>query len=474
MNSKTPMVVLICLAALCGALAATAAEPSAAATASMPPVPSWVPDPAQREGLRRSLTLLASSTPENRHKVRVLFYGQSITQQGWWEDVAGYLRRTYPHADLVVENRAIGGHSSQLLVKTAEADLYPFQPDLLIFHVYGSHIDYETIIRRVRERTCADIVLQTDHITRDASLAEPTDPASLTPKQWDPWMNHVFLPSTAAKYGACRADIHNLWKDYLRAHQMAASNLLSDAVHLNARGSWLMAQLLNAYLAPLPAKPGYQPLDNPRVRTKLLRVEPSAQEATVEFRGTRVDLLFRRDARNSVEVTLDGQKPSARGELYGFSRVSAFPQSDWPLLLKVGAQAPLVAERWTLRLSEVSADGKVCRFALSGSVTGEDGAGVSTNRFVSRSGRVVIEPGDWNLAYCVSVYKRPLAENWTVAWDAALRGADSAVKPATAPGAESVVTLACGLAPGPHTLVLRGASLWTDAAAVRIYDPAAP
>ena len=110
-----------------------------------------------------------------------------------------YLRSTYTNANLIIENRAIGGHSSQLLVKTAEADLYPFQPDLLIFHVYGSHLEYENIIRRVRERTCADILLQTDHLTQDRSLTEETDPAKLSPAQWDPWMNHVFLPSHRRK-----------------------------------------------------------------------------------------------------------------------------------------------------------------------------------------------------------------------------------------------------------------------------------
>jgi hypothetical protein len=159
------------------------------------------------------------STPGDRKTVRVLFYGQSITQQDWWKEVANYLRSTYTNANLVIENRAIGGHASQLLVKTAEADLYPFQPDLLIFHVYGSHLEYENIIRRVRERTCADILLQTDHITSDGSLTEETNPAKLAPKQWDAWMNHVFLPQTAAKYGACRADIHEMWKDYQRIKQ---------------------------------------------------------------------------------------------------------------------------------------------------------------------------------------------------------------------------------------------------------------
>lgn len=110
------------------------------AAISYPALPPWQPDPDQREHLRRSLTLLGTSTPADRKTVRVLFYGQSITQQAWWKEVEHYLRATYLNANLIVENRAIGGHSSQLLVKTAEADLYPFQPDLLIFHVYGSCI----------------------------------------------------------------------------------------------------------------------------------------------------------------------------------------------------------------------------------------------------------------------------------------------------------------------------------------------
>jgi hypothetical protein len=95
-----------------------------------PAIPSWQPDPAQHENLRRSLTLLNESTPENRRTVRVLFYGQSITEQAWWQGVAQYLRATYPNANLIISNLALGGHASQLLVKTAEADLYPFQPDL--------------------------------------------------------------------------------------------------------------------------------------------------------------------------------------------------------------------------------------------------------------------------------------------------------------------------------------------------------
>jgi hypothetical protein len=107
------------------------------------PAPRWLGDTNKRgHGIQRTTTLLATSTPTKRNTVRILFYGQSITEQNWWQAVADDLRRRFPHANLIIENRALGGHSSQLLVKTAEADLYPFYPDLLIFHVFGSHLDY--------------------------------------------------------------------------------------------------------------------------------------------------------------------------------------------------------------------------------------------------------------------------------------------------------------------------------------------
>ena len=452
----------------CACLLWNAALPAAISYPSPPP---WQPDPKEREHLRRSLTLLETSTPADRKTVRVLFYGQSITQQAWWKEVEQYLRATYTNANLIVENRAIGGHSSQLLVKTAEADLYPFQPDLLIFHVYGSHIEYENIIRRVRERTCADILLQTDHITTDASLTEETDPAKLTPKQWDPWMNHVFLPATAAKYGACRADIHELWKAYLKAHALKAAELLRDGAHLNARGEWLMAELLEAYLAPLPPKAGYDPLNEPRVRTVALRPAAGQESLRLEFTGTRADLLFKPNVKETTSVLVDGKPPSAIPELYGFTRVSAFPMSDWPVLLRVEAASPLVAEDWSLKIDQASPDGKFCHFSVRGSATGEDGEGVSTNRFVSGSGRVVIEPADWNVAYCVAVFKRALPENHVATWRATLRGADTVEPPAATPGTEACVTVAQSLAPGRHWLELRGAHLAEQIRAARFYSP---
>src|SRR5687767_10296664 len=54
-------------------------------------------------GIQRTMTLLVTSTPQRRNKVRILFYGQSITEQDWSKQVTADLRRRFPHADLEVE-----------------------------------------------------------------------------------------------------------------------------------------------------------------------------------------------------------------------------------------------------------------------------------------------------------------------------------------------------------------------------------
>ena len=125
MSKFLPFSVLFLCMVLTDALGAD--QPTAYPPAKFGDTSSW------GRNIQRTMRLLATSTPQKRNTVRILFYGQSITEQNWWQAVADDLRRRFPHANLVIENRALGGFASQLLVKTAETDLYPFYPDLLIF-----------------------------------------------------------------------------------------------------------------------------------------------------------------------------------------------------------------------------------------------------------------------------------------------------------------------------------------------------
>ncbi len=256
------------------------------------------------KNIQRTMRLLATSTAEQRNTVRILFYGQSITEQKWAKLVEEDLRRRFPHANLVVENRALGGFASQMLVKTAETDLYPFQPDLLIFHVYGSHDKYEDIIRRTRERTTAEILMQNDHVTKPADLTEETDAAKLPPagKHWDAFMNHNWLPSLAKKYGAELCDQRALWKAYLTENKLEPKSLLKDSVHLNAHGEWFMAECVKAYLRHDP-KLGPSPAED---WVKTYEVGEDVRWADgklrLDFDGSRVEVVLqagRNGARRS-------------------------------------------------------------------------------------------------------------------------------------------------------------------------------
>ena len=86
--------------------------------------------------IQRTMNLLANSTPENPNTVKILVYGQSLSEQDWWLKVKENLKNRFPDANLIMENKAIGGFASQILVKTMERDLLDFYPDLVIFHVF--------------------------------------------------------------------------------------------------------------------------------------------------------------------------------------------------------------------------------------------------------------------------------------------------------------------------------------------------
>ncbi len=429
--------------------------------------------------VQRTMRLLAESTPQKRNTVRVLFYGQSITEQKWAQMVADDLRARFPHANLVTENRALGGFSSQLLVRTAETDLYPFQPDLLIFHVYGSHDKYEDIIRRTRERTCAEILIQTDHVTKPADLTEETDAAKVPIQsgKWDAFFNYNHLPSVARKYSAELCDQRTLWKRYLTDHALEPKALLKDNVHLNAHGEFAMAEFVKAHLRHDP-KLGPSPAEG---WVKTLEIGKDAQWANgklrVEFEGNRVDVICKAGTAAPASVTIDGRKPSAFPELYGFTPATTKPEGKWPVkwpvVAPINSEKLLLTEDWTLAVKRADpANEKLLSFTLTGSKTGPDGEGRSDQKFVSKSGRVVIAPEDWNANYSLALAGiKPVPDQFTVKWSVVPHFVDDFVSPGVKdPAIETTVTLAQGLPNTKHTLEITGGA--ETIAALRIYRPA--
>lgn len=443
---------------------------------NFPDVTSW------GRNIQRTMRLLATSTPERRNTVRILFYGQSITEQNWAKLVEDDLRRRFPHANLVNENRALGGFASQMLVRTAETDLYPFQPDLLIFHVFGAHDKYEDIIRRVRERTTAEILQQNDHVTKPADLTEETDPAKVPIQsgKWDAFMNQNWLPSLAKKYGTELCDQRGLWKRYLADNSLEPKALLRDDVHLNAHGEFVMAEFVKAFLRYDP-KLGPSPAEG---WVKTIEIGREAQWADgklrIEFEGSRVDAICKPGTATRAVVKIDGRKPSEIPALYGFTRAVTKPEGKWPvkwpIIAPIQAEKPLLLEDWTLEVKRADpANEKLLAFTLTGSRTGSDGEGRSDQRFVSKSGRIVITPEDWNASYALALAGiKPVPERVTVKWSVVPWFVDEIVSPGVKdPAIEATVILAQGLPNGKHTLEISGGPD-TPITALRVYRPPLP
>lgn len=404
-------------------------------------------------GLWRVRQRMESSAPERRNMVRVLFYGQSITLQSWWKLVAGSLRERFPHADFEFANRAHGGFASPMLRRPMIHDIPTFYPDLIVFHDYGGEAEYEEIIRYIRANTTAEIALQTDHVTWLPSGGSDT-PEETRRYEWHERHNTEWLPALVRTLGLELIDVRTGWRRHLAAQGQAPKSLLRDSVHLNAEGDRLMARLVGEALLKKASKPP----EGWRDPVTDIPVQWKDGRAVIEFEGNRVEALAARGQRQPwtrARVLIDGKKPSEHQGVYHHMLPTHATGVDWPWFIQVGRQAPLAAEEWTVTILETDEANKVVRSKVRGSVTGEDGVGVSTERFVSRSGRVVIEAGDWHLARAYSLRKVLTPVGALCRWRTVMLAADDYTPPAIEDATrEHPVVLASGLTNGRHRLEL--------------------
>jgi hypothetical protein len=398
--------------------------------------------------IARTMHLLASSTPERPNEVRVLVYGQSISKQAWWLEVKGYLRERYPHADLVMENRAIGGFHSPRLVRCAAHDVRLFYPDLIIFHDYGPRDVYETIVRAMRRETTAEIMIQTDHVgaTQD-----------------DAWHNehsYEWLPALCDELGLELVAVRKNWKRYLAEQDLEPAALLRDNVHLNDDGNALMAAIINAHFVLVEAAG-----EDPQGLVEVLRAgesfDATGDAVEVDFTGNRVDLVP--EQALNVEVLLDGAPPSRAAAGYVAERPwldrSWPPKVGLPVRIDLGDPASGAPEReadeWTIKVTDVVDNGREIGFELFSGRHGFDGGGRSDADFVSDSGRIVLERSAWFVRETPEFFHMlPAVEvGEEITFAVCFMGRDAAQ---TAPGSSLPVTVVqlAGAAGGEHRLKL--------------------
>lgn len=411
--------------------------------------------------IQRAMARMAESTPAKPATVRFEFYGQSITVQTWTQIVQGELSKRFPSVKFSFVNPSIGGYHAGLLLRTAEHDLYPWYPDILVFHVYGSVDKYEEIVRNARARTTAEIVLWTSHLGSGDTLDKNPDTDARI----------VRIREIAKRYDCTLIDVRRKWIAYITEKNIPPQALLKDVVHLNGDGIRLMA----AFIAPqfvrapeLATTPQAGtvtdvPLDSPAV------TKGADGSLTLAFQGNRVVAISAGGGAGAAEVLLDGEPMAGRRELWAVTRPSNAPMVWWPAINQVRCEKPALTEDWTLTcLHDSTPDGKKIHFRLVGSKTGPDGEGFSDAEFVSTSGRAVFSPVDFSIAEGVGYSKTTLPEGFQVTWQTYPLFTEK-YEPQPA-GTETVLVQNCANA--AHKLTLKGSAEKLGIAAFRVYAPA--
>jgi len=434
--------------------------------------------------IQRTMTLLATSTPEKRNHVRVLFYGQSVTRNPWWEDVANDLRERFPNADLEIENRAIGGYGGPVLINTAEFDLYPFYPDLVIFHVWSGVESghQEKLIRRIRERTTAEVLLWTSNLRWPGDVPPDGDPQSEAVQRVDAQDQAIsdLYFRLGEELGCEVADVRGGIQKYLADHDLVVKDTIRDTVHPNELGNFLIAELVKPHLRydpDFPTEPWEDLVTDVAVdEGRVTRGDDGS--LTLTFEGNRIDVIAAQtdeEDLGSASVLIDGKAPSEFPELYYHTRPSPTPVAGRPAFNRIEHEAPLQVETWTAKILECDPTEGVdtLRYEVIGSKTGPDGVGDHKERFVSNSGRVIIPANMWMVNWSLRYRDETLPEDYEVTWETKPLFTDVYEAPVTEDASlEYTTMLAQGLENAEHTVTLipngDGA---LPIAAFRVYRP---
>jgi hypothetical protein len=143
-------------------------------------------------------------------------------------------------------------------------------------------------------------------------------------------------------------------------------------------------------------------------RTRERRIDAKPPEAlaagnkgaalTIEFTGSRIDLIGRRSANGgTAKVLIDG-KPADQAPVFTVTYVKPNPKNApappnpprdrSPHLVELGEN--IVPQSWTITMASDTGD-----YELVGSVTGPDGKGNAFKPFTSTSGQIRIDPAWW-------------------------------------------------------------------------------
>jgi hypothetical protein len=435
--------------------------------------------------LSRTLNLLQTSTPYRRHRVRILYYGQSITRDAgnapeeWYRKVTKWLEHRYPNADIETQMLAVGGFDAKAMQGPSRMDLPAFYPDLILWQNYGKYPDKADTLQWWRENTTAEIGIHNWHC---GGLEKQLNSNKSIER-----MAYVYIPDLAKRFGAELIDLRTPWRKRWNEQNTESKQLTSDGVHLGPVGSQWYAEFNEAYLNHDPKVP-VDPLQMVKTLVVGRDVQWNGKTLTVPFQGNRIEVLAQPGTNSpfaTAVIRIDGKKPSQFAEAYVFSRPNDAVDHDWPWQTAspsaIDSAAPRLLEDWTLTIESIDYPNKrsavACTFSVSGSLTQKDGVGSCDRRFVSNSGRVVIDPSAWAHLWDAkhANAKTTLSRGAQFHWKVLPLHSDTyptVNSNPTDPAHEHWTLLASGISNTNHTLTLTATGdMAPPIAEVRVYRP---
>ena len=310
--------------------------------------------------IARTMYLLESSTAQNPNTVKIAVTGQSISNANnvWVLNLINWLKAKYPTANIVFQNFAIAGFSTQKLYKCVPNDMASFFPDLVILYDYGDHTLYDRMVKYIRQTIGAEVMMQTEHYTGA--------------NDWSDQMSYSLLPTIATKYGAELCRLREPWKQYLETNHLQPSALLRDGVHLNPDGQAFMLGLMKQFFV-------YRASNAAAViasQTKtVLPTDWVNGKLSMTYKGTRAEVItFGSDSRFATTVLVDGKAPSTYKENYIRSA-----ESNGMWLTNLGIinyNAVPLEQTWTVEMTSYTNETTfACK--ASGSISCDQGTSVA-------------------------------------------------------------------------------------------------
>ncbi len=376
----------------------------------------WCSRPENTYGkyISRTLAKLEKSTYNSPEEINIIVYGQSFSKQIWWTVLKDSLSARYPSAKLNMVNKSIRDFSSQKLWKTLDFDITPFYPDLVIFNASGSHSAYEKILKTIRSRTSAEMLVWNTPYTKENS--------------WSDTISYHIIPGLCEKYKLEFVNVRALCEEYPESTNPDPSLLLKkEGAQLNEKANYLLSGIM---LKHFKFNPSFR--EDPYTLTDTLNLQfrEGVNRMDLEFRGTAVEVIINDSipVNQKFRVLVDGLPPAKFQGSYFNTRPNEDLEKDWPwetgAVYHLENHAKLENEDWTVEITHCDDSLKWFSFVLHSSVSGFEGTGTSRMTFVSNSGKVVIEPDDWFIREAMEHSGLIVKPGFRISWKSYTRAND--------------------------------------------------